>query len=249
MYPYDVTKTLPPKLNTKHSFCTIGAKQWSHTTTSTSHISRVNACETVEASGPVAPHRTAPALKRTEPSRELPEQYPPVSLLANPLAREWAPPAPTRGYINPPPPLSFLFIRRFKKFEAIHQRRKKKGRKKKSTHTLRARRGGSIREEIERDGRLLLDLVGVRSGGERLGLRLAEELPPDLPRRPVPPQARTFRAPFSLLPRVFFFLGIFFCWGGFGSRRGGCCYWSRFCVVWDATMDLGFAWCGMREWI
>jgi len=58
--------------------------------------------------------------------------------------------------------------------------------------------------ERERDGRVLLDLLvvvvlgAVRRGGvrrQRLGLRLAQELPPDQPRRPDPPQARTSRPP------------------------------------------------------
>lgn len=141
-----------------------------------------------------------------------------------------------RVYKPPASPL-ISFYPTIQKIRSHPPTKKKKREKKKSTHTLRARRGGSIREEIERDGRLLLDLVGVRSGGERLGLRLAEELPPDLPRRPVPPQARTFRAPFSLLPRVFFFWGFFFV--GVDLVRG----------VAGVATGLGFAWCGMRQWI
>lgn len=93
-------------------------------------------------------------------------------------------------------------------------------------HTLRARRGRSDSIRLTRDGRLLLDFVagvGVRRGGGRLGLRLPQELPPDLPRRPVPPQARTAPIPpsLALLSLTCFFR--FFFWCGFGSSRGGYC--------------------------
>jgi hypothetical protein len=143
--------------------------------------------------------------------------------------------APHRGttlYINTPPasPSAFRNPRTPRDSNRTKEAAAGRGREHKSGFACEARpRSDSFRvkrgrhRRSEGDGRLLLVLVGgVR---RRLGPRLAQELPPDHPRRPDPPQARTspglrppslsfssFFPPWILSSRVFLFVRRAACW-------------------------------------